>query len=201
MQAFGISRETEDKLRHYESLLIKWQEKINLISPSTVKDAWNRHFLDSLQLLPLIPTGTKTLYDLGSGAGFSGMVLAIACPDLQVTLIESDSKKCAFLQTVSRETSTHVDIQNERIEKITSSIPSPDVVTARALASLPLLLEWVYPWAQKNSSMVAIFPKGERAEEEIEEAQNDDWLFHVKQTPSVTGPQASILTLTDIRKN
>src|SRR5689334_12618331 len=106
----GVSRETTDKLRVYHDLLIKWQNSINLISPNTVSEAWERHFLDSVQLSPLIPPTAGTLYDIGTGAGFPGLVLAILRPELPVSLIESDSKKCAFLQTVSRETGTKVTV-------------------------------------------------------------------------------------------
>lgn len=113
----NVSRETEARLRQYQALLLKWQEKINLISPGTMKDSWARHFQDSLQILPLVPDGPARLYDLGSGAGFPGLVLAIARPDLAVTLIESDAKKCAFLQAVSRETGVKVTIDNCRIGK------------------------------------------------------------------------------------
>ena len=100
----SVSRETRALLEQYQALLLKWQEKINLISPATIKDCWNRHFEDSLQLLPLIPNGPQVLYDLGSGAGFPGLVLALTRSDIAVTLVESDAKKCAFLSAVSRET-------------------------------------------------------------------------------------------------
>ena len=186
-------------LDQYLALLLKWQEKINLISPATIKDAWNRHFEDSLQLLPLIPEGAKTLYDLGCGAGFPGLVLAMERPDLAVTLIESDTKKCAFLQTVSRETGVSVTIQNCRIEAATQTLSPPDIVTARALASLESLLEYIGPWAEKNPALVAIFPKGENWKVEVDNCTK--WSFHVKQVPSRTEKSAQILVLTDIRKS
>ena len=129
------------------------------------------------------------------------MVLAIARADLCVTLIESDSKKCAFLQTVSRETLTPVSIQNERIEKAALVLPPPDIITARALAALPQLLDWAHPWLKQNAALQAIFPKGERAEEELVAAKKEGWAFHVKQIPSVTEPQASLLNLTNLGKN
>lgn len=198
MDNFGISQEIEDRLRQYQTLLLKWQEKINLISPSTTKDSWNRHFLDSLQLLPLIPKDVKTIYDLGSGAGFAGMVIAIARPDVKVTLVESDSKKCAFLQTVSRETGAKVDIKNIRIEKAVLELPSPELISARALAPLPQLLEWIFPWVEKTPQLQTIFPKGQQATGEVLDAEADGWLFHVKQTPSVTDRTASILSLSSI---
>jgi 16S rRNA (guanine527-N7)-methyltransferase len=148
----------EALLRHYQALLVKWQEKINLVSPTTIQDSWKRHFEDSLQLLPLVPEGAKTLYDLGCGAGFPGLVLAMARPDLAVTLVESDAKKCAFLTAVSRETGVQVTIQNSRIEAATATLPPPDIITARALASLEKLFDLAHPWLASNP--VLIFPKG-----------------------------------------
>ena len=130
-----VSCETNNRLKTYLSLLEKWQPKINLISNNTLDIAWDRHFEDSLQLLNILPEGEKTLFDLGSGAGFPGLVLAIAREDLNVHLVESDQKKCSFLKTVSRETKTPVEIHNSRIETV-SRETSPDIVTARALASL-----------------------------------------------------------------
>ncbi len=183
-------------LEHYLALLLKWQEKINLISPNTVQDAWKRHFEDSLQILPLIPPSAKTLYDLGTGAGFPGLVLAMERPDLSVTLVESDSKKCAFLQTVSRETGVHVAIRNARIENAASELPPPDIVTARALASLEQLLDYIAPWTESNPNLTAIFPKGENWDKEVDKV--GIWEFHVKQVPSITEKSAAILVLTSI---
>lgn len=185
-------------LKQYLGLLLRWQEKINLISPNTVQEAWKRHFEDSLQILPLIPQAAKTLYDLGTGAGFPGLVLAMERPDLAVTLIESDAKKCAFLQTVSRETGVNVAIRNSRIEKVSEQLLPPDVVTARALASLDQLLNYIGQWALANPDLVAIFPKGESWDKEVEKV--GIWEFHVKQVPSTTEKSAAILVLTNIRK-
>lgn len=192
----AVSRETLEKLRHYHALLLKWQEKINLISPATVREAWERHFLDSLQIAPLLPIHPANLYDLGSGAGFSGMVLAIVRPDLKMTLIESDSKKCAFLQTVSRETATPVTIENGRIESV--SLPPPDVVTARALAALPALLDYTAPWLETGVNPRLIFAKGEQYKVEIAAAHAAGWAFDCLETPSKTETGAAILTLTNV---
>jgi 16S rRNA (guanine527-N7)-methyltransferase len=192
--------EIETRLRQYQALLLKWQERINLISPSTAGDSWNRHFLDSLQVAGLLPQTPAVLYDLGSGGGFPGMVLAMARPSLSVTLVESDSKKCAFLQTVSRETGTSVVIVNDRIETATSTLPAPDIVSARALASLSELLSYIHPWTVQNPQLQALFLKGAKFEEEMAQAKNDGWLFHVKQKPSETDPGGRILWLSDIQK-
>lgn len=189
-----VSRES---LKHYDVLLHKWQKAINLVGPSTLNDSWVRHFEDSLQLLPMIPDGARTLYDLGSGAGFPGMVIAIARPDLCVTLVESDQRKCAFLATVSHETDAKVAILNERIEKASESAPPPDIVTARALAPLSALLAYIRPWAESNHGLVCIFPKGAQAEAEIEAAQGIA-SFTVAKIPSLTESQAQILVLRNI---
>lgn len=195
-----VSRETLDKLRHYHTLLLKWQEKINLISPNTVADAWERHFIDSAQIEPLVPDGTKTLYDLGSGAGFAGMVLAIMRPELSVTLIESDAKKCAFIQTVSRETGVLVTVQNSRIEAVANDLPPPDMVSARALASLAELFGYCRPWLQRTPEMRLILPKGRQFQSEIDAAKAAGWVFDYAETPSKTEADARILTVTTVRK-
>lgn len=196
----NVSRETEARLRQYQALLLKWQEKINLISPGTMKDSWARHFQDSLQILPLVPDGPARLYDLGSGAGFPGLVLAIARPDLAVTLIESDAKKCAFLQAVSRETGVKVTIDNCRIEQAVQKLPPPDFVSARALAALSQLFTYIGPWAQTKPELTMLFPKGANWRDEIAGAVDEGWAFDVVETISLTDRQARILTLTNLRK-
>lgn len=195
-----LSAQTEAKLQAYLALLQKWQPSINLISPATLPDAWNRHFLDSLQLVDLLPPQTKTIYDLGSGAGFPGLLLAMAMPDIDVTLIESDAKKCAFLSTVSRETQTSVTVRNERIEVAAQAFPAPDVITARALKGLEELLTLIHPWAKSAPNLVAIFPKGARCEEEIAQAKAKGWVFHVEQIQSQTDKDGRILIVKNIAK-
>ena len=195
-----VSRETNLALRLYHDLLLKWQAKINLISPGTVKDAWSRHFEDSLQLIPLIPAEASTLYDIGSGAGFPGLVLAISCPQISVTLIESDAKKCAFLSTVSRETGVRVTVKNSRIEAA-HALPAPDMISARALASFTELLALIGPWAARNPALTALFPKGERWAEEVEQARAAGWNFDCEAFPSVTERPARLLKLTAITRD
>ncbi len=194
-----VSRETESILRQYCALLLKWQEKINLISPTTTKDAWARHFKDSLQLLPYLPESGH-LYDLGAGAGFPGLVLAIVRPELEITLVEADSKKCAFLQTVSRETGARVHILNARIEAAVQSEPPPDILTARALAGLSELLNYATPWIAANPALTALFPKGVSYRTELDAAKAAGWVFDLDDWPSKTDPAARILRLQNIRK-
>ncbi len=195
-----VSRETNEKLNNYNDLLHKWQAKINLVSPSTLPDSWDRHIVDSAQIVPLIPSQAQTLYDFGSGAGFPGLVIAMMRPDMEVHLVESDSKKCAFLQTVSRETGAKVFVENERVEKVVAANPAPDVVSARALASLAELLQYSAPWIAQNPALTLIFPKGAQAAQEVAEARKN-WQFDLLETPSQTDNSARILVLTNVRNS
>lgn len=193
-----ISPVVRAKLDQYAALLKKWQKTINLVSPGTLAEMEARHFDDSLQIAPLLPASAERLYDIGSGAGFPGLVLAMARPDIAVTLIESDQRKCAFLQTVSRETQTPVTVQTSRIENVT--LPAPDVITARALADLVTLLEMTERWWSAHPGCVLIFPKGANAEEEISAAR-ERFDFDLQTVPSQTNPAAKILTLTQVKKS
>ncbi|HRO50259.1 MAG TPA: 16S rRNA (guanine(527)-N(7))-methyltransferase RsmG, partial [Hyphomicrobium sp.] len=139
-EVFGVSRETADRLAVYEGLLRTWQRTINLVSPATLEDAWHRHFADSAQLLNFSPLDAKNWLDLGSGAGFPGLVLAILlaerAPEAHMTLVESDSRKAAFLREVARKTGVAVEIRVERSENTATQAKSQirDAITARALA-------------------------------------------------------------------
>lgn len=186
---------TEEKLRHYLRLLVKWQQSINLVSPATLDEAWRRHFEDSLQVSELVPEGA-TVFDFGSGAGFPGMVLAIARPDLAVSLVESDTKKCTFLSTVSRETKSPATIVNRRIESVSrESIPT--VITARALASLDKLLEYSLPFAQEYPDLMMLFLKGRKASEELAAARAL-YGFEAEKIASRTDPEGCILKITNL---
>lgn len=196
LNSLHVSRETISKLEIYLAQLVKWQRAINLVSPKTLPDAWNRHFVDSAQLLPLIPKHTKKIADLGCGAGFPGLVLAILDPTLDIHLVESDEKKCQFLKHVSRETNCAITVYNERIELCINDI-KPDLITARALASLDKLLSYTKGCFEENSSLEFIFLKGERAEEEIVEARKN-YRFDCKLFPSETDDNARIVHLTNV---
>lgn len=196
---YNVSRETFDKLKHYQSMLIEWQSKFNLVSSSTLDDAWNRHFLDSVQLFQYIPNQAKILYDFGSGAGFPGMVLAIMAnekmPDLQVSLIESTTKKTLYLNAVKSETNTNVTILNDRIENL--QLPKADVITSRAMASLTELLGYAYKFCKKES--VCIFPKGKKYAEELSEAHKR-WKFKCQIVASTQSDEGKILIITNLSK-
>lgn len=192
-----LSDEIDEKLKTYLALLQKWQPKINLISPQTLGNAWERHFIDSMQVSDLLTPDDKVIFDFGSGAGFPGLVLAIMNPDKNFSMVESDQKKCSFMRTVSRETDlSNVSILCERIENV-SRETAPDVIMARALASLDKLFVYSKDWINTNSDLRFIFPKGEQHEAELSEAQKN-WLFHVKQITSKTDSVATILSITDV---
>ncbi len=186
--------------RSYESyitLLTKWQRSINLVSPSTISDARDRHILDSHQLVQYIPDTVKTIYDLGSGAGFPAMVIAAARPNISVSCLESDGRKCEFLRTISREINIPVIIHMGRIESH-YALPSPDMITARALASVKILIEWARLWWEINPSLEMLLPKGESWADEVREARAV-YDFTLSDYPSLTDPRARILKISDIK--
>ncbi|OJW53901.1 MAG: 16S rRNA (guanine(527)-N(7))-methyltransferase RsmG [Alphaproteobacteria bacterium 41-28] len=188
----NVSRETMERLKTFQRLLEEWQQKVNLVSSSTLPHLWDRHFKDSLQLLSYLPKQNASLLDLGSGAGFPGLVLAIAGPqNLTVTLVESDLKKCLFLENVSRETIAHVTIIRERIESLSEGVKA-DVITARGLAPLPVLLEYSVPLMRTNA--ICLFLKGKEVEKEILDAQKK-WEFDLEIFPSLTDSKGRILKI------
>ena len=189
-----VSRETEQKLRLYADLLVKWQARINLVGPATLPDLWRRHMLDSAQLLPLLPPGP--LLDLGSGAGFPGMVLAILRGDNEtVHLVEADSRKCAFLREVARLTAAPAVIHNQRIETLS---PFPvTAITARALAPVASLLRLAAPFLGPGTH--CLFLKGEKWEDELTAAAKD-WTMIVERIPSGSDPNGIILRLREVHR-
>lgn len=169
ISAAKLDRDCERRLAVYADLLVKWQKKINLVGPSTIGDLQLRHFDDSLQLLPLAGAW-RNWVDLGSGAGFPGMVIAIAAGDgeRQVHLIESDKRKAAFLKEVSRETHTKIEIHVDRIERVLPeliAITRFDIVSARALAPLETLIGYARPILEKGG--VGLFLKGKGLASEL----------------------------------
>jgi 16S rRNA (guanine527-N7)-methyltransferase len=192
------------RLETYAALLIKWQPAINLVGRDSLPDLWRRHMLDSAQLADHIPAARPdgaalTLVDLGSGAGFPGLVLAIMAGDAerkwQVHVVESDTRKCAFLSTVARETKTAVKIHRSRIEKL-AAFPA-DVVTARALASLDALLAYAEPFLMPSSH--CLFLKGATAADELT-AAGKSWKMTLEQLPSRSGPAGNLLHIRDISR-
>jgi 16S rRNA (guanine527-N7)-methyltransferase len=248
--AFDVSRETIARLTTYERLLRQWQKAVNLVAPSTLDDIWHRHFADSAQLLALAPAA-RTWLDLGSGAGFPGLVVAIllasdltvpsplegegqgggdgrtlnvgspptpipspqgggepphkrgeGTPPPRITLLESNARKCAFLHEVVRHTGIlpgiAVDILSTRIEAAATqvSLHGPDVVSARAVASLDKLLGLVAPLS--GTGTVGLFLKGRDAAAELEAAERQ-WEFEVDLVPSRTEPEARVVVIRHLR--
>lgn len=221
--AFPVSRETLDRLVTYETLLKRWQNTINLVAPSTVNHLWHRHFADSAQLwwvgqqtwtrpcepspdgLPSPSRGEDQIdhwLDIGSGAGFPGLVIAILAAEhgrTRHTLIESDSRKAAFLREVARSTGVVVDILCTRIEipQTRVKVGEVDCITARALAPLPRLVELAYPYFGPGT--IGLFSKGREVSAEIEDAARA-WTFKATIHPSVTDSSGSVLVLKSLTR-
>lgn len=181
LKTFPALRAVEAELAIYADLLRKWQARINLVGPATLGQIWWRHFGDSAQLLPFMGDARRCV-DLGSGGGFPGLVLALLLKSragVEVILVESDSRKAAFLREVSRETHAPVSVLNRRIES--PDIPTPDIVTSRALAPVPRLVETVRPWLEQGAT--GLFLAGESAG-----GDTDIGNLCVETMPSRTGP-------------
>ncbi len=188
-----VSRETWSRLEVFTELLLKWQKTINLISPSTVPAIWTRHIADSLQLQKLAPSAT-TWVDLGSGGGFPALVIAAALADVsdaRVHLIESDQRKCAFLREAARRAALPATIYNGRIEAVLAKWSEPaDVVTARAVAPLPRLIELAFPLLKTGA--IGLFSKGQDAVAELTQAAKD-WHIEAELAQSLTDPDGRIV--------
>lgn len=185
-----VSRETGDKLHLYQSLLERWQKKVNLVSASTLPQVWNRHFLDSAQLIPHLPAHPVQIMDMGSGAGFPGLILAILTSH-KLHLVESDMKKAIFLQEVARQAELDVTIHNKRIEAVDPF--GVEVLTARALAPLKKLLS--LSQQHHHATVQALFLKGRDVQSEIDDISTHDGL-EIRLYPSITDPDARIVHLT-----
>ena len=168
-ERFHVSRESREKIEAYVTLLLAWQKRINLIGPATIDSVWERHICDSLQLLPLLPPGTRAIAELGSGAGIPGLVVAMAS-DLDAQLYESNGKKAAFLREAARQTGTRAKVHNVRLESLKTEAVTPrvDCVLARALAPLPLLLDYAEPFLSRGA--IGLFHKGQDVDAELTEA-------------------------------
>lgn len=194
--ATGVSRETLDRFEAWRRLLVEWSAHTNLVSRSTLDDFWFRHAYDSWQLLRLAPEGATRWVDIGAGAGFPGLAIAIslagAAPEeVRVTLIESIGKKAAFLRAVLEETGVRADVMAARAEEVVS-LPPCDVVTARAVAPLDRLLPLLAPYVDNGA--VALIPKGARHNEELTQARKS-WTFEASLHASLTSDEAAIIRI------
>lgn len=195
--AGDVSRETYDDLRVFEREFRRWSGRINLAAPSTLPDLWQRHILDSAQLLPLAGSATSWL-DLGSGGGFPGAVVAILLKARQgasITLVESNRKKAAFLSTTLGLLKAPAKVLPIRIEQAWTSGLEPEIVTARALAPLANLLALSEPWLTRGAR--GLFHKGRDYRSELANCA-DEWRFDLVETPSVIDGESVILDVSNL---
>lgn len=193
---FNVSRETMARLEAFDACLLDWSSRHNLIARSTIADRWDRHFRDSAQLFALVPKVAKSLVDLGSGAGFPGLLLAaMGAPDLQVTLVESIGKKAAFLAAAADAMGLrNARVVPARIESL--KLRKPDVITARALANLTKLCGHAYEIGGETT--LCIFPKGQDVEAELTDAAKY-WHMRVEKRASLTSAGSTVLMIDTLR--
>ncbi len=191
LRHFPVSHETLSRLDRYAELLIEWNERFNLVAESTLPHIWKRHFLDSAQLLNFLPNKNLRLADLGSGAGFPGLVLNIMGVS-NIHLVESIGKKAEFLKHVIEELNLTAIVHHARIEALGNL--AFDAITARALKPLPQLLNLCKPLIKKDSFL--FFLKGQQAEVELTEAAKY-WKFDIEIVPSVSDHSGRVLKITN----
>lgn len=189
-----IDDATLARLRSFAALVRKWNSKVNLVARADLECLWPRHIDDSAQLAPLFPPGSGRFVDLGSGAGFPGLVLAIVT-NAHVDLIESDQRKAAFLREAARLTDAPATVHPLRAEL--ARVQPANVLTARALAPLPRLLELAERFLTKDG--VCLFPKGGTVDAELTAAAQG-WHMRVERFASKTAPGATILRLSEIHR-
>ena len=191
-----FSKEIKEKLNIYSFILKDWQKNINLVSNSTLENMWERHFQDSAQLYSLLPKEEKgsVIYDVGSGAGFPGMVLAIMGRK-DIVLCEANKKKCDFLEEIKKQTHTKVIIDNIRVELLPAH--SANVVIARAVKPLKGLLKIAAPLIKSKG--LCIFPKGVNWKKEMNIAEK---FYHIEYdlVQSITSKESFIFVIHSIEK-
>ena len=193
---FHVSRETLEQLGVYQTLLMKWQKAINLVGPTTLDAVAERHFFDSAQLFRFMPNVKVRLVDMGSGAGFPGLVLSLLGV-AEVHLIESDVRKATFLREVSRETKAAAQVHDIRIEDF--KVDKVDVFTARALAPLKDLLGFMHRLSTPDHPSYGLFMKGMQYQEELDKAAKQ-WNFEVELYPSQTDLASKIIKISNLSK-
>lgn len=192
----GVSRETLARVHSYLGVLDVWRERINLIGPGEGRHLWRRHVLDSLQLIPQISSDDLRVVDLGSGAGFPGLVMACALaekPGASVTLVEKSVRKSEFLVAAIEEVGLPARVLNVRIEDAPRE--RYDLLTARALAPLPKLLGHGYAWLKPSGK--ALLMKGKDTAAELAEARRS-WTFEVEEKASLSSPEGRVLIVSSI---
>ncbi|MFE0016573.1 16S rRNA (guanine(527)-N(7))-methyltransferase RsmG [Mesorhizobium sp. NPDC059054] len=196
--AGDVSRETFAALEAFEAHFLKWNRSINLVAASTENDVWQRHILDSAQLAKIEPIA-KHWVDIGSGGGFPGLVMAFLLGERggSISLVESNRKKTGFLQATVGQFRLPARIIAKRIEDSYSFVGAPEIVTARALASLTDLLALTEPWLAAGAR--ALFHKGRDYQREIKESSLR-WRFDLLEHPSTVDPQGVVLELRNVRR-
>ena len=192
--ALPVSADVCERLAAHLDLLERWQKRINLVGSGTLRDPWRRHVLDSAQLTGFLPPEPATLLDLGSGAGFPGLVVAIVT-GRRVHLVDSDARKCAFLREAARASAADVAVHASRIEAMGHL--RADVVMARACAPLPRLLDYAEPLLAAGGR--CLFLKGRDVDAELTGVEQS-WMMRVLRSPSLSDPAGTVLQLEDIRR-
>jgi 16S rRNA (guanine527-N7)-methyltransferase len=192
--ACGLSDDVLEALESFAALLLRWNRRINLISAQDEANLWDRHIADSLQLARLIRPIPSHAIDLGSGAGFPGLILALAS-GITFDLIEADHRKAAFLREAVRITGASARIHATRIEA--AGLMKAPLVTARGLAPLPALLTLAAPLLAPGGQ--CLFLKGARAQTELTDSQTQ-WHMRVERIPSRTAPDACVLRISDLSR-
>lgn len=201
LNGLRVSRETAERIEHFAQLFQKWAKSINLVAPSTLSDLYSRHIADSAQIFQLLPEPKRWL-DLGSGGGFPGIVTAILLTEFDngwVHLVESNNKKAAFLRVALAETGARGSVHPVRIEEAQKTIPKCDAISARALAELPLLLDYVAPWMVGNADVRAFFHKGRDYQQEIDKAVGR-YAFDLVKHSSVIETDSVVLEIANLSR-
>lgn len=189
-----VSRETRERLDIYHAALLKWQKAINLVAPSTLAEAWTRHFVDSLSVFRATDNRAGHWLDIGSGGGFPGLVCAVlaaeARPDLRFTLVDSDLRKATFLRNVAREMGLSTTVHAARVDALPPQ--DADVISARALAALPALCAMAQPHLVQAG--ICLFQKGARWQSELASARGD-WQMEVEVLPSLIAADSVVLKI------
>jgi len=195
-----VSRETITSLKKYEDLLIKANKTLNLVGNSTIKEIWSRHFLDSVQVIDFIDKNDNTLVDLGSGAGFPGVVLAITLKDrkipLKIKLIEKSPKKVKFLRDLINKLQLDVEVINRNVLEDSKKLLD-DVFVARAFKPLKIILQLIHNKAE-NWKKVFIF-LGKTGKSELLQASKS-WEIEYKQRVSITSDDSTVIEINRLKK-
>ena len=199
MKSLNVSRETLNSLCEYESMLSKWNSKINLISKNSFNDIWNRHFLDSGQIIKHVDASRKRWVDVGSGAGFPGLVIALLLRDREIdcelVLIEKSTKKVYFLNEVIRKLDLNVKVLNNDIGNVEPL--NADILSARAFSELNDLIQIAHIHRKENG--ICLFLKGENYRFELDKTLNY-WFFDYDVFDSLSNPSGKIIRVKNILK-